>query len=120
MDIFWRFKQAAKNENFRGNLVVYRDKASGSRVEIKSLPTLYPAVHPFHPIPLYPLGRMLWISLKTYTECVPYIYYPCLRCDEKENKDLIDLIWTFLSVFSVYALMVFKVFQKAFTSVHNY
>jgi hypothetical protein len=33
-----------------------RDKASGSRVEIQSLPTLYPAVHPFHPIPLYPLG----------------------------------------------------------------
>ncbi len=84
-----------ENENFRGNLVVYRDKASGSRVEIQSLPTLYPAVHPFHPIPLYPLGRMLWISLKTYTECAPYIYYPCLHCDEKENKDLIwfDLIY---------------------------
>ena len=50
--------QAAKNANLHGNPVVRRDKASGSRVETQSPPTLYPAVHPFRPIPLFPLRQM--------------------------------------------------------------
>ncbi len=37
--------------NLHGNLDVYWYKASGPRVETQSLPTLYPAVHPFYPIP---------------------------------------------------------------------
>ncbi len=32
-------------------MYIYWDKASGHRIETQSLPTLYPAAHPFHPIP---------------------------------------------------------------------
>ncbi len=56
-----------------------------------SLPTLYPAVHPFHPIPHAPFrSHAMFVVDSNSISNVRHKYW-CLYCDEKENKDF-DLI----------------------------